>query len=56
MYSTPHEKNRLVEESTNREGYNHQGGVHGEAIGRKGYVSGDVGEDELDNMAEVIIC
>ncbi len=47
---------RRIDQDPHREGYNHQGGVHAEAIGGEGRVSGDVGEDELDKIAEVIIC
>jgi len=44
-----------IDQAPHREGYIHQGGVHAEAIGWEGYVSGDVEEDELGKMAAIII-
>ncbi len=38
---------RRIDQTPDREGYNHQGGVHAEAIGGEGRVSGDVAEDKV---------
>ncbi len=37
----------LIDQAPYREGYNHQGGVHAEAIGGEGGVSGGVAKDEV---------
>ncbi len=42
---------RRIDQTPHREGYNHQGGVHAEAIGTEGEVSGDVGEDGVGHKS-----